>query len=374
MAFKGTPKRPSARAISEEVDAMGGEFNAGTNKEWTNFYIKARSGVLEQAFDVLSDIVLNPLLKPGEIEREKGVIIQEINLYADNPLMKISDVFENAVYKGSRLSWDITGSQKTVRGIKREDFVNYRKEYYVPENMLVCVSGAATGALSEELAAKYFKSLKASGRKPQKPRDILLQEKPEVVVSKKDTDQTHLILGFKGKPMGDRTRYAEAVLSTILGGGMSSRLFIEVRERRGLAYSVKTFSEHVMDNGYFATYAGVKTAKVNRAISVMLEQHYKLANGKLKIGDRELTKAKEYLKGHLALSLEDTKEAGDFFALEELLLGKTKTPEEVYKAVDAVTISDVLAIAGQLFRPERLNLAIIGPFEGKEKFEKLLES
>jgi predicted Zn-dependent peptidase len=155
---------------------------------------------------------------------------------------------------------------------------------------------------------------------------------------------------------------------------MSSRLFIEVRERRGLAYSVKTFSEHVMDNGYFATYAGVKTAKVNRAISVMLEQHYKLADGKLKIGDRELTKAKEYLKGHLALSLEDTKEAGDFFALEELLLGKTKTPEEVYKAVDAVTISDVLAIAGQLFRPERLNLAIIGPFEGKEKFEKLLES
>jgi len=372
MVFKGTKKRPSAKIISEEVDALGAEFNAGTSKEWTNFYIKARSKVIPQAFDILSDMVLAPLLKSEEIEREKGVIIQEINLYEDNPVMKIGDVFENVVFRGSKLSWDIAGSPQTVKCIERQDFIDYRKQHYFPENMLICVSGNVTEKEVEKLSDRYFSSLKKTNKALGKPEDKLKQRGPEVLVSTKKTDQTHIMLGFKSKPMGDASRYIEGVLGTILGGGMSSRLFIEVRERRGLAYSVRTVGDHVLDNGYFATYSGVRTAKASEAITIILDQYYKLASGKIKITSKELAKAKEFMKGHIALSLEDSKSIGDFFAYDELMLAKTRTPGEVYKNIDSVTAGDVVSFAKEIFVSEGLNLAVIGPFESKERFQKLL--
>jgi predicted Zn-dependent peptidase len=193
-----------------------------------------------------------------------------------------------------------------------------------------------------------------------------------VLLKNKSTDQTHLIFGFKGSPLGSPSRYAEAVLAAILGGGMSSRLFTEVREKRGLAYSVKTTPDHALDNGYFASYAGVKTEAVDEAIKIIKEEHYLLANGKKPISKKELVRSKEYIKGHLALSLEDSKELGDFFALEELMLRESKTPEEVYREIDKVSQADILEVARKFFKPERLNLAIIGPFKDKSRFEKLL--
>ncbi len=263
MVFKGSKKRPSAMAISEAIDGIGGEFNAGTAKEWTNFYVKTRPVHLKTALDVLSDMVINPLLKESDIKREKGVIIQEINLYEDNPIMKIMDVFENVVYKGSSLSRDVAGSVKTVKNISKNDFLSYRKIHYYPENMLVTVSGSVDPGEVKKLAEEYFSLLTSKGKKPIKPKDVLKQKKVEVLLKNKSTDQTHLIFGFKGSPLGSPSRYAEAVLAAILGGGMSSRLFTEVREKRGLAYSVKTTPDHALDNGYFASYAGVKTEAVD---------------------------------------------------------------------------------------------------------------
>lgn len=372
MVFKGSKKRPTAKEIAEAVDSIGGEFNAATSKDWTNFYIKARAGNLETAFDVLSDMVLNPVLKEEEIEREKGVIVEEIRMYEDTPMFRIGDIYEQLAFLGNSLGRDIIGSEKTVRGVKRDDFVRYRDIHYYPENILVTVAGGVDKKEAEELAERYFAGLK-SGKKAQFPEEFKAKNKgPRVRLHSKKKEQAHLILGFLGQGRGYKGRFAEAVLASILGGGMSSRLFSEVRERRGLAYSIKTSVERYDETGYMGTYAGIDPRRVDEAIKVILEEHYKIANGSA-LSKKELKKAKEYIKGHLALTLEDTKDVNGFFAEQELFLNEIKTPEEVFKAIDKVEVENVLAEAKKLFKPERLNLAIIGPYESADRFEKLLK-
>jgi len=374
MVFKGSKKRPSAKEIAEAVDAIGGEFNAATSKDWTNFYIKARKGHLEKAFDVLSDMVLNPILPEAEIEREKGVIVEEIRMYEDTPMIRIGDVFEELIFSGNPLGWDIAGSEKTVMGIGKSDFLRYRKMHYYPENMLVTVAGGIKEKDVMKLAKVYFGGLKTQGSKHDKIEEFKAKQiKPQVRLHPKKKEQAHFILGFLGDGRGYQRRFAQSVLSSILGGGMSSRLFSEVRERRGLAYAVRTSPERYMETGYIGTYAGVDVKRADEAIKVTLDEHYKLASGKAKISTKELAKSKEYLKGHLALALEDTKDVGGFFGDQELFLTKVLTPEEVLRKIDAISANDVVAEARRLFRPERLNLAIIGPYENPVRFEKLLK-
>jgi len=372
MAFKGSPKYPTTKDVAGAIDAIGGVFNAGTSKEWTNFYVKVRVGVIETAFDVLSDMIIRPLLKEEEIEREKGVIVQEIHLYKDNPTMRISDIFENVIFKGSSLSWNIAGSTQTVKGIKRKDFISYRAKHYFSENMMVVVAGGVTADKVRTLARKYFSDIKPKGIRSKKPQDVIKQTKPQVLLESKKTDQAHFILGFRTSSLENEGRYAQALLAAVLGGGMSSRLIIEIRERRGLAYAVQTALEQVMDNGYIGTYVGVRTEKIDEAIKIMLTQMYGIATRELPISKEELAKAKEYIKGHIALSLEDSTAVNEFFALKELLLNKTQTPEEVYKKIDAVKVEGIYQVAKKYFKPERLNLAVVGPFKDAAKFEKLL--
>lgn len=375
MVFKGSKKRPSAKEIAEAVDAMGGEFNAATSKDWTNFYIKARGRSLDTAFDVLSDMVLNPILAEEEIEKEKGVIIEEIRMYEDTPLLRINDVYEQLTFSGNPLGRDIIGSEKTVSNLKRDDFVRYRNTHYYPENVLITVAGGAGEKEVVALAAKYFSGFKTfDGARVSgdKQRFKTRQTKPQVKLHPKKKEQAHFILGFIGHGRGYKGRYAEAVLAAILGGGMSSRLFSEVREKRGLAYSVKTNIERYEETGYMGTYAGVDVARVDEAIKVTLDEHFKLASGAKPVSRGELDKAKEFIKGHLALSLEDTKDVNGFFAEQELFLRSIKTPEEVYKQIDKVRQVDVLYEAKKLITPSGLNLAIIGPYEDEGRFAKLL--
>jgi len=377
MVFKGSKKRPSTLEISQAVDAIGAEFNAATSKDWTNFYIKASVGNLETGMDVLSDMVLNPLLKKEEIEREKGVIIEEIAMYEDTPMIKIGDVFEELMFAGSSLGWDVAGTADSVKRMAKSDFERHRESYYYPDNMLITVSGGVDEKEVRGLAEKYFGELKAKSEErkgePAFNKFSARQAKPQVKLHPKKKEQAHLILGFLGHGRGYEGRFAEATLSAILGGGMSSRLFIEVRERRGLAYAVKTSIDRYIDTGYLATYAGVDPKKIEEAVAVMLEQHYGISNFQFPISKEELKKAKEYLKGHFALALEDTKEVNDFTGLNELFLGKVETPEEIFDKVDSVTIENVVDAAKKLFRPERLNLAIIGPYKDGERFRKLIE-
>jgi predicted Zn-dependent peptidase len=372
MVFKGSSKRPTAREISSAVDSIGGEFNAGTSKEWTNFYIKARASEIDQSFDVLSDMVLRPLLKEEEIERERGVILEEKAMYEDTPMMKIWDVFENLIFAGTKLGDDIIGKVETIKKIKRNDFLSYRNEYYFSDNIILTISGGVDSRKILELAEKCFGELMNKQAKPIPHDEQLKADKPRCKVIYKKNEQAHLVLGFLGFPRGDETRFVEKVLSTILGGGMSSRLFIEVRERRGLAYSVRTDSDHFIDTGFMGTYAGVKLEKIEEAIDVVLEQHYGISNRKFLVSKEELEKAKGYLKGHLALSLEDTNNINSFVGERELFLNKIETPEQVYENIDKVSLEDVYSLASKMFKPERLNLAIIGPYEDEERFERLL--
>jgi len=374
MVFKGSKARPTAKEIAEEIDSIGGEFNAGTSKDWTNFYIKARAQRLDKAFDVLSDAVLNPLLSSEEIEREKGVIAEEIKMYEDTPMMKISDVFEELIFAGNPLGRDTAGSIETVRKLMRDDFVRYRNTHYYPANILVTVAGNVKKTQVLDLAKKYFGEIKTNkGEKTGIIEFKSRQNQPQVKLHSKKKEQAHFILGFLGNGRNYPKRYAEAVLATILGGGMSSRLFSEVREKRGLAYMVKSSAERYSDSGYVAAQAGVDVKRVDEAIEVTLDQHYGLASGKYPISKKELDKAKEYIKGNLALALEDTKDVNGFFAEQELFLDTVLTPEEVFKKVDMVTVEDVLSEAKKLFKPENLNLALIGPYKNPERFAKLIK-
>ena len=373
IVFKGSKKRPSAKAISEAVDELGGEFNAGTSKEWTNFYIKVRSANLRTAYDILSDMVLNPLLKEEEIEKEKGVILEEIAMYNDTPMLKIGDIFENLIYQGYPLGMDISGTPATVTNINRNDFVRYRGLHYYPENILVTVAGGSPEKDVLKLSEEYFGQLPKTGKKEEKPNDMIFQKIPKLILSKKKVEQTHVILGFKGDKVGTKRRFAESILSAILGGGMSSRMFIEVREKRGLAYAVKTSSEHYLDNGYLATYAGLEIKRADEAVKVMLDQYWGIADKRYPISAKELKKTKEYIKGNLALSLEDTKNVSAFFGIEELLLNKPITPEEVIREIDKVKVDEVVEVAKDFFKPQNLNLAVIGPYKDKNLFKKLLD-
>ena len=327
MVFKGGIKRPTAKDIAEAVDAIGGEFNAGTDKEWTNFYIKARSGSIGTAFDVLSDMVLTPALRQEDIDREKGVIVEEIGMYDDTPLWKIYDLFENLIYKGHALGRDIIGTRDTVASFKRADFARYRNTHYFPGNIVITVSGGVSEAKALALAEKYFGGLPKSPKSQNSKTPSKFKTKqvnPRLLLSSKKKDQAHFILGFRSSEMGSRDRFSETVLATLLGGGMSSRLFTEIREKRGLAYAVRGSRDAYTDCGYVEVYAGVDPKKAVEAIKVALSQCYGVASGKYPVTEGELKKAKEYLKGHMALSLEDTKVVNAFFGLKEYPFGEDR--------------------------------------------------
>lgn len=371
MVFKGSKKRPSTKAISQAVDAFGGEFNAGTSKEWTQFYIKARSEKLETALDVLSDMILNPLLRPKDIETEKNVILEEMAMYEDMPMRKINDNYEALMYRGNPLGEDIIGTAETVKSLRRSDIKRYIETYYVASNFLITVAGGVEPDVVEKLANKYFSNLKR-GKTASFEQFKNYQTKMRVYLQAKQSEQAHIVLGFPANKWGADERYIEAVLATILGKGMSSRLFLQVREKRGLAYYVSTSDERFFDAGYFAVKAGVKPGRVREAIKVIIDELEKLKSKSEEISAEELTKAKEFIKGHLALDLEDTSGINSFVGLEQIYTGKTRTANEVYRKIDKVTRQDVYRLADKFFDINKAYLAVIGPYKSEAEFEKLL--
>lgn len=372
MAFKGTKKRPTALDISSEIEGIGGEFNAFTSKDQTVFYIKAAKKHLPILVDVLSDMLANSKFDPSEIERERGVIVEEINLYEDTPSRKIGEIYEELLYGDTPLGWDIAGKKETVGKIKRDDFLEYIKGLYVPKNSVVVVAGGvgSQGGKQKEVrklirnylgtwqGEKTWVFEKASSK----------QNKPQAKIVYKKTEQAHLALGVRAYNLFHPDRFALAVLSTILGGGMSSRLFIQVRERRGLAYYIHSGLEHYVDVGHFVTRAGVDLDKVDEAIRIILEEYQKAS----KVSRGELKRAKEFLKGRFILDLEDSRSVASLSGSSELLEGKVRTAEEIIGEIDKVTIDDLERVAADLFKPKKLNLAAIGPFKDGQKFEKLL--
>ncbi len=370
MFFKGTKKRPSTLKIAETLDRIGGEYNAFTSKEVTGYWTKIASQHQDIALEWVSDIFLNSKLEEKEIEREKGVILEEINMYLDTPTAYIGDLWEKVLYQDQPAGWRVLGEKESILKLDREKITDYLKNHYSSLNTIICVAGNINPRVTGEKIKKYFKNInKTPFRQKIKVKEA--QKEPKSLVHFKETDQTHLCLGVRTYHLFHPQRYAVGLLSTILGGNMSSRLFISIRERRGLAYYIRTGAENTTDAGYLVTSAGVDHKNIEEVIKLILKEYQHFKNKLIAKG--ELQKAKDYWKGTMLLSLESSDSQAFFYAEQEVLKQKILTTEDIFKKIDQVTINDIKKVAEDIFKPEKLNLALIGPFKEKKRFQKLLK-
>jgi len=363
MFFKGTKKRPTAKDVSEVLDGVGGEYNAFTDKERTGYYAKVDVTHLELAIDWVSDMLLNSLMDKDEMEREKGVIQQELSMYYDTPTSHIDDVFESLLYGDQPAGWDIGGTKQTVANVKRADLISYFSKRYLANETTIVVAGNIQVKQTEKLIEKYFKGLR-HGKAPNKKPVHESQKQPALKIEDKKTDQTHLMLGVRAFDVYDKRRHALGLLSVILGGNMSSRLFSSLREKYGLAYYVSTRSQLYSDTGYLVTSAGVPNDKIVESVSVIMAEYESiLKNG---IDENELKKAKDFIKGKTLIGLESSNSMAGFVGEQAMTFKKAVDAKELLKKVNAVTVRDINKIAETIFKNNRLNLALIGP-KGKEK-------
>ena len=367
MFFKGTERRPSARQIAGEVDAIGGEFNAFTGKEYTAYYIKCAAEHRDIALDVLADMLRNSRFDAEEIDREKGVIVEEMNMYFDTPRDYIGGVYEELLYGDQPLGWDIIGRKETVRGATRDTFTSYLDRWYHPQRMVLGVGGQVGNGLLER-ATELFGDMPL--KETDEPEPAAPYKNSRVKVFSKQSDQAHLILGVPSYPIEHPDRYALQVLSTVLGGGMSSRLFTEVRERRGLAYYVFGLNHSYTDAGSLYAQAGVDINRIEEAVTTVLEELRGIAAEPVPAD--ELDKAKNFSKGRFVLQLESPQGLILFGLRREVLERRVPDLDEVLNGLTAVTAEDVQRVAQDLIADEKLRLALIGPFDDAERFEKLL--
>jgi len=370
MFFKGTKKRPSAKVITEELDGVGSVYNAFTAKERTAYYAKVSSQYLDTALDVIVDIFLNSKLPEKEITKERGAIIQEIDMYQDMPMRTVDNVFDELIFgKDHPLGRTILGPKENIRKFTRKDFAEYLKRNYTPLNTVVCIAGAFSEKKVLAKIEKEFGSVK-HGNPPNFIPFSPAQTAPRIAIKEKKTDQTNFILGVPAYPYLHKDEFALAVLSTILGSGMSSRLFLEVREKRGLAYSIHAWIDRYSDTGYFAVQAGVEHGKLEKAVETILTELRKIK--RTKVSAAELKKAKSFIKGNMTLALETSDEIANHAASTMINIGRVRPLEEILAGIDTVSAADVLRVAKDIFKTNSLNLAIIGPHLHKEKLQPLL--
>ena len=369
LFFKGTKSRPKAGQVNRELDRLGAQSNAFTSKEFTGYYVKAASKHFDVALDIVSDILIEPLFKKEEIEKERGVILQEISMYEDDPRRQSFDLFEELVYGDQPAGWDTAGYPDTVKNITRDDIVHYKNSHYLTSNAVVTVAGNVDPASAFRKIEKAFSRM-PQGNKIEKAKVIESQSRPQARFKKKAVDQTHLRLGVRGYNMFDERRYAMTVLQTILGGNWSSRLWNELREKRGLTYYVRAFQENYTDSGYLMAAAGVPHEKLEEAAKKMVDV---FRDVRLKgVSDAEIKFAKEYIRGSMALAFESTDEIATFLSSQEIFYNKIMTPEEVLEKIEKTKKAEINKIAKDIFKPEKANLAAISPGDNAKAFEKIL--
>jgi predicted Zn-dependent peptidase len=389
MVFKGTANYPDAQTLAAAIDAVGADFNAFTSKEYTGYYVKAAADHLELALDVVSDMLLTPKLRQEDIDREKGVIIEELNMYLDSPARHISNLFEQMFFEGSGLEHDIIGVKETIKAMKTEDFQSFLNTWYGMGNMLVVIAGDAsvvekpsTLALTEKM---FSKTKDDEARANQKQKIVVTQTMTTSPISDKklhvefkQTEQAHLVMGWPGVKRDSEERYALSLAATILGGNMSSRLFTEVREKRGLCYYVHADSDQYHDGGVFGASAGVDQTRVEEAIKVIRSEFEAAAAdpaspGAKPITPDELQKAKDYVAGKMVLGLEDSEAVAQFFGMKHLLLDKITSPDQVLELYNKVTLEEVRSLLARLIKPGELRLAVIGPYKDTQSFAELIQ-
>lgn len=357
LFFKGSKKRPSARAISQAIDGVGGEINAFTSKEWTAFYAKAASRHVNLIVDVISDMVLRPLLDEDEINRERGVVIEETNMYEDTPMRAVGDFFEEVLFGKHALAHRILGTKENIARVPRETIVRYFQRQYRARSVVACLAGDIDRSQGMKLLRAALRRF-PHGRAASPTPFHRAFGRARVRVREKNTDQTHVVIGAPAVAFQDPDRPAVDLAAAILGGGMSSRLFLEVRERRGLAYAVRTSADHLTDTGYLATQSGVDTKKALDACRVIVAEHARLADQA--VSTAELKKSREFVKGKLLLGLESSDDVAQFVTLQEVLVGRILTPDDIVRLLDAVQPVDIQRVARRYLHPRHLRAVAIG--------------
>jgi len=369
MFFKGTKKRPTPLDIAGPIENVGGYFNAFTSQDLTGYFVKVDVLHADLALEMVADIFQNSLMSSSEIQKEKGVVIEEINMRKDSPMTHVADLWDQFLYGDQPAGWDVAGTKKSVSGLSRKDLFSYMKSQYVAKNTLVCVAGNIVEEKTMRNIQKLFSQISTKDFK-RRPEVIESQKQPEVLLEYRKTGQTQIALGSRGYTLSHKDRFAQEILAVILGSGMSSRLFMEIREKLGLAYYIRTVSELSPDTGYLTTFAGLKNENVEKALKVIMREYRKLAAKKVSL--KELRNAKDRMKGQMALSLESSDSKAEFYGIQEILEHRFFTPEQVYGKIDKVKSSDIQRVAKDLFQGKNLNLVVLGPFKEKKAFLKLL--
>ncbi len=370
MTFKGTVNRPRPGQISEELDALGAQSNAFTSQECTGYYAKVEGKKLPDVLEIVSDLYLNPVFHPEEIEKERGVIIQEINMYEDNPMRNVHDIFFSLLYGDQPAGWNIAGEKEIIKRLSKDDFVAYRAERYVMSKTLVVVAGKFDEKKTLVQIKNHFEKLPkrfADAKKKTKES----QKNPGILLKFKKSEQSHLVLGFRAFNLFDKRRYAIEMLADILGGGMSSRMFKRVREQLGAAYYVRASADLYLDHGTLSISAGVENEKIDIVVAAILEECKKIREELVPID--EFRRTKDHLVGNLILGLETSDELANYYGGQEILTKEVMTPEEIIKKIREVTPEDVRNVARAIMSDPKLNFAVIGPYKKKERFQKIMK-
>lgn len=369
MFFKGAKKYKNTKEVSEAIDNVGGDFNAFTGKEYVGYYVKVAAKHVNTALDVLSDMLIHSKFDTGEIDKERGVIMEEYNMYQDTPMYQIGWNFERLLWGDQPMGWDQVGTRETIMGMKREDFVTFQQSLYVPSNLTVAVAGRIKhDEMVKQITQFFVMEDRPTSLKPAELTPFISDKR--LSLKTKKTEQAHLSLGFPAYAERDPRHWAAKVLSVILGGNMSSRMFLSVREAQGLTYYISTTTDDYTDVGHISTNAGVDLKRIDDAIIAIIHEYEKITQEL--VPPEELKKAKEYIKGKMVLKLEDCEEYAHLIGKHNLLYGDKATYEEIVAGVESVTAEAVLEVARDLFKKEKMYLAIIGPFEDEERFLKLM--
>ncbi len=373
MCFKGTLKRPSAKDISLELDMIGADYNAFTSRGYTGYYARAHRKHGEKILEMVSDIFLNSTFPAEEIQKEQGVVIQEINMYADDPQQCAARVSNTLLYGDQPAGREIIGTKETVSSFTRDNLVEYHKKYYQAKNTLVVVAGNFKESAVEKQINTLFKGMKA-GKKSVAPKTIVKQEKAEIALEYKKTDQTHLVLSFRSSGYFDKNQSTLQSLSVAFGGNMSSRLFQKMREELGICYYIGSTVQTKHDAGAFTIYAGVSNDRVEEALQGIVSEIKRLKEGGITAD--ELKKVTECRLSGLVLNLETTEDYADLFGKQEILKNKVSTPEEIEKKIEGVMLKAVNKVIPEIFTKNKASLALVGPFkeEDKTRFLKILEN
>lgn len=369
MCFKGTEKRPRAVDIATELDQIGAAYNAFTSHEYTGYYAKAAAKHIDTVLDVVSDIYLNPIFRQDEVDREKGVIIEEINMYEDELPRKALELFESVQHGDVPAGWSVLGPKENINTMTAEDFYAYQKKHYVAESTTVIVAGSFDEKEITKKVGNLFAHMNDNMASRKKKVDTT-QSKPHIGIEYKKSDQAHMMLGVRGVKLSHTDQTIVNVMAGVLSAGTSSRLWNKLREEMGVCYYVQAFHDSYTDHGALAVWTGVNTSRVEEVMRVLLEElrrfTYEL------VSEKELKKVQETMVGGMLLGLESSDDVARFFGFQELLRKDIKRPKEVAAKIRSVTPKDIMRVAKKLIKTEKINCALVGPYKDAKRFKKLL--